>query len=168
MTNPKNLNEVFETVRTIGRITRTEKEADRMVVLLEQRADRVIQACSRLSRPRVFLQINEHPLITVGKDTFHNHLIKLAGGINISGREAIKYPKYSLEQVLRSKPDVLLITSMERGALAEKKKDRWKQWGQIPAVQRAGFISWIRICWTGLLPAWSTGWKPWPGPFIRS
>ena len=136
VTNPKNLNEVFETIRTIGRMTRTENEADRMVGLLEQRAERVIRACSRLSRPKVFLQINEQPLMTVGRDTFHNNLITLAAGINISGREAIKYPKYSLEQVLRSKPEVILITSMERGAPAEKKKERWNQWGQIPAVAK--------------------------------
>ncbi|MBI4766408.1 MAG: cobalamin-binding protein [Deltaproteobacteria bacterium] len=135
ITNPKNLDGVFETVKTIGRITKQVHRAEIMVRSLKRRADQIIQACLPLSRPRVFLQINEHPLITVGKDTFHHHLITLAGGINISGNDLIKYPKYSLEQVIRSKPDGLLITSMERGALAEKKKDRWRQWGQIPAVK---------------------------------
>ncbi len=136
VTNPKNLNEVFETVKTIGRITRQENRAESIVRSLKQRTDRVVQACSSLPRPRVFLEINENPLITVGKDTFHNHLIELAGGINISGKDPLAYPKYSLEQVLQSKPDVLLITSMERGVLAERKKDRWKQWDQIPAVKQ--------------------------------
>jgi iron complex transport system substrate-binding protein len=136
ITNPKNLNEVFETIKTIGRITKQENRSEIIVRSLKKRTDRVVQACLPLSRPRVFLQINEHPLITVGKNTFHNHLIKLAGGINISGNDLITYPKYSLEQVLQSKPEVLLITSMERGSLAEKKKDRWRQWGQIPAVKQ--------------------------------
>jgi len=136
VTNPKKLNEVFDTVKTIGRITQQQKRAESLVRSLKQRTDRVVQACLPLSHPRVFLQINEHPLITVGQDTFHNHLIKLAGGINISGKDPIAYPKYSLEQVLRSKPDVLLITSMERGVLAERKKDRWRQWSQIPAVKQ--------------------------------
>jgi iron complex transport system substrate-binding protein len=71
----------------------------------------------------------------VGKETFHNHLIKLAGGINISGEESIKYPKLSMEQVLRSNPEVILITTMERGVMAERKKDRWRQWNQIQAVK---------------------------------
>jgi iron complex transport system substrate-binding protein len=136
ITNPKNLDEVFETIKTIGRITKEEHRAEILVRSLKKRADSVIQACESLSRPRVFLQINEHPLITVGNDTFHNNLIKLAGGINISGNDSMKYPKYSLEQVLRSRPQVLLITSMERGVLAEKKKERWRQWGQIPAVKQ--------------------------------
>ncbi len=74
--------------------------------------------------------------MTVGRDTFHDNLIRLAGGINVSGEEAIKYPQYSLEQVLRHKPEVILITSMAREATAEKKKDRWKAWTHIPAVQQ--------------------------------
>ena len=134
ITNPKKLVDVFETIRTIGRITKKEKKAEILIGSLQKRMDRIVLACSRLPQPRVFLQINEHPLITVGRDTFHNNLIKLAGGINISGQDSIKYPKYSLEQVLRSRPDVILITSMERGVAAEKKKERWIHWDQIPAV----------------------------------
>ena len=107
-----------------------------LVRSLKKRADRIIQACSHLSHPRVFLQINENPLITVGQDTFHNNLIQLAGGINVSGQEAYKYPKYSLEQVLRLSPEVIVITSMERGAVAERKKERWQQWQQLPAVRQ--------------------------------
>jgi iron complex transport system substrate-binding protein len=135
VTNPKNLDEVFEVVKTIGRITRQENRAEIMVRSLKKRADWVVQACLPLSHPRVFLQINEHPLITVGKDTFHNSLIKQAGGINISGEESIKYPKLSMEQVLRANPEVILITTMERGVMAERKKDRWRQWDQLSAVK---------------------------------
>jgi len=135
ITNPKNLDEVFEAVKIIGHITKKENRAKNLIRSLKKRSNRVIQACLPLSHPRVFLQINEHPLITVGKDTFHNSLIKQAGGINISGKESIKYPKYSLEQVLRSNPEVILITSMERGVAAERKKERWRQWNQLQAVK---------------------------------
>jgi len=136
VTNPKNLNEVYETIETIGRMIKQEPRAVDLVRSLKKRADRIIQACSHLSHPRVFLQINEHPLITVGKDTFHHNLIQLAGGINLSGQETLKYPKYSLEQVLRLSPEVILITSMERGVVAERKKERWQQWKQLPAVRQ--------------------------------
>jgi iron complex transport system substrate-binding protein len=135
VTNPKNLDEIYETIRTIGRVTKEEKKADQLVHSLRKRAERVIAASFSLPKPRIFLQINEHPLISVGRDTFHNHLIQLAGGINISGDSAVKYPKYSIEQVLRSDPDVILITSMERGVAAERKRERWKQWKELQAVK---------------------------------
>jgi iron complex transport system substrate-binding protein len=133
--NPKNLTQVYETMMVIGRVTRKVEKAEALVRSLKKRSDRIIQACSGLGHPRVFLQINENPLITVGKETFHNNLIQLAGGINISGQEAIKYPTYSLEQVLRLNPEIILITSMERGAVAELKKKRWQQWKQLSAVK---------------------------------
>jgi iron complex transport system substrate-binding protein len=136
VTNPKNLNEVYETIETIGRKIQKGPRAMDLVQSLKKRADRIIQACSPLPHPRVFLQINESPLITVGRDTFHNSLIQLAGGINISGQEASKYPKVSLEQVLRLSPEVIVITSMERGGAAERKKERWQQWRQLPAVRQ--------------------------------
>ncbi len=132
--HPRNLPEVFETILQIGRVTRTETQAQILVRSLRARADRIIRACAPLPRPRVFLQINDQPLITVGQPTFHHHLITLAGGVNISGPETIAYPKYSLEQVLRVRPEVILITTMERGANAERKKDFWKSWDRIPAV----------------------------------
>jgi iron complex transport system substrate-binding protein len=135
VTNPKNLNQVYETMMAIGRVTGQTERAAALVRSLKKRSDRIIQACSGLAHPRVFLQINENPLITVGKETFHNNLIQLAGGINISGQETIKYPTYSLEQVLHLNPDVILITSMERGAVAELKKKRWQQWKQLSAVR---------------------------------
>jgi len=135
LTNPRNLNETYETIRTVGRITLREKRAEELVLSLKKRAEGVARAVSGLPRPRVFLQINEHPLISVGRETFHHHLIQLAGGINICGDAEMKYPKYSIEQVLKADPEVILITSMERGVAAEKKKDRWRQWPQISAVK---------------------------------
>jgi iron complex transport system substrate-binding protein len=136
ITNPRNLEEVFQTILEIGRITRREGQARTLARDLRRRAERVMSMTAGLPRPRVFLQINEQPLMTVGRDTFHDNLIRLAGGVNVSGGEAIKYPQYSLEQVLRHKPDVIIITSMAREATAEKKKDRWKAWTHIPAVQQ--------------------------------
>ena len=78
--HPRNLPEVFETILQIGRVTRTEAQAQILVRSLRARADRIIRACAPLPRPRVFLQINDQPLITVGRPTFHHHLITLAGG----------------------------------------------------------------------------------------
>lgn len=135
VTHPRNLNETYETIQIIGRVTRQGPRAEKLVRSLRKRADEVTSTVSQLPRPRVFLQINEHPLISVGRETFHHHLIQLAGGSNICGDSEVKYPKYSIEQVLRSDPEVIIITSMERGMAAEKKKERWRQWGQISAVK---------------------------------
>ena len=49
--------------------------------------------------------------------------------------EPITYPRISLEEVIRRKPDVIVISSMERGGRFEKARQEWFQWKSIPAVQ---------------------------------
>ena len=49
--------------------------------------------------------------------------------------EPITYPRLSLEEVIRKRPEVILISSMERGGRFEKARQDWLKWTSIPAVQ---------------------------------
>jgi iron complex transport system substrate-binding protein len=49
--------------------------------------------------------------------------------------EPITYPRISLEEVIRRKPDVIVISSMERAGRFEKARQEWFEWKSIPAVQ---------------------------------
>ena len=50
--------------------------------------------------------------------------------------EPITYPRLSLEEVIRKQPEVILISSMERGGRFEKARQDWLKWAAIPAVQK--------------------------------
>ena len=52
---------------------------------MRKRRQRVIALTRNLPRPRVFLQIGEAPIVTVGKGSFGDDLIRLAGGDNVAG-----------------------------------------------------------------------------------
>jgi iron complex transport system substrate-binding protein len=73
--------------------------------------------------------------MTVNKNTYHHDLIRLAGGRNMSEDEPITYPRISLEDVILRKPDVIIISSMERGGRFEKARQAWLRWKSIPAVK---------------------------------
>ena len=49
--------------------------------------------------------------------------------------EPVNYPRISLEEVIRRKPEVIVISSMERGGRFEKARQEWIEWKSIPAVQ---------------------------------
>ncbi len=49
--------------------------------------------------------------------------------------EPINYPRISLEEVIRKKPEVIIISSMERRARFERARQEWLQWTSIPAVK---------------------------------
>ncbi len=56
-----------------------------------------------------------------------HHTTLAAGGV--------PYPRFSREQVLNLKPDVMIITSMARDAVFEEVKAYWSQWPGMPAVR---------------------------------
>jgi iron complex transport system substrate-binding protein len=73
--------------------------------------------------------------MTINKDSFLHDLIQLAGGRNMAEDEPITYPRISLEEVIKRKPEVIIISSMERGGRFEAARLEWLKWASIPAVK---------------------------------
>jgi ABC-type Fe3+-hydroxamate transport system substrate-binding protein len=84
-----------------------------------------------LSRPRVFVQIGEKPLVVAGGDSFIDDVVSCAGGINIA--HEVKTSVYSREEVVRRNPDIILIAKM--GMAGEREKAAWVRYETIRAVQ---------------------------------
>jgi iron complex transport system substrate-binding protein len=133
--NPRNVRDVISTIKDIGDLCGVPEKAGRLVDELNKRLDSIESLVASADKPMVFLQINVSPIMTVNKNTFQNDLIKLAGGINMCADEPITYPRISIEEVIRKKPDIIIITSMEKGGEFEKAKADWMEWPIIPAVK---------------------------------
>ena len=133
--NPRNVQEVIETIKEVGSICGVPQTAKLQSQKLASRVDRIVQKTKFLRKPLVFVQIQIKPIMTVNRETFHHDLIRLAGGRNMTENEPITYPRISLEEVIRRKPEVILISSMEREGRFEKARLEWFKWTSIPAVQ---------------------------------
>ena len=81
-----------------------------------------------------FFQIDAAPIISAGSETFIDHLISRAGGINLAAGDT-PYPRYSWEDILRMQPDIVIIASMAGGYSEDELKKSWRRWHQIPAVK---------------------------------
>jgi iron complex transport system substrate-binding protein len=135
LVNPRHVSKVIETIAIIGSVCGVALQGDRAANRLKARMDRVLAKVMGRERPLVFLQINIKPIMTVNQNTFHHDLIRLAGGMNMTAHEPITYPRFSLEEVIRRKPEVILVSSMERGGRFEKARQAWMTWPSIPAVK---------------------------------
>jgi iron complex transport system substrate-binding protein len=133
--NPRNIRQTIDTVAIVGRLCGVPKKANALSTQLSQRVDHIIDHTKSKRKPLVFLQINLRPIMTINKDTFLHDLIQLAGGRNMAEKEPITYPRISLEEVIRKKPDVIIISSMERGGRFEAARLEWLKWTSIPAVK---------------------------------
>ena len=133
--DPKNLNAVLETIIQLGQLLGADQKADDIVFDLRTRVERVkSMVATSPHKPRVFFQIGVSPIVSAGTETYIHELIVMAGGKNLA-EGSVPYPRYSREQVLGLSPDVLMITSMARGASFERVKKQWSKWPSMPAVR---------------------------------
>jgi iron complex transport system substrate-binding protein len=133
--NPRNVRDAVLTIALLGELCGVEQKAEVLAAELTRRVDKVVRMTASREKPLVFLQINLHPIMTVNSRTIHHDLIRLAGGRNMTAREPITYPRISMEEIIRRQPDIILISSMERGGRFEYARKEWLRWTSIPAVK---------------------------------
>jgi len=134
--NPRKVNQLLDTIERLGEICGVPDRAERLVNDLRERVMRVVKAVRNKGRPLVLLVINVRPLMSVNRNTIHHDIIQLAGGRNMTGDQPITYPKLNMEAVVKRKPDVIIISCMERGGEYEKARNQWFRWSTLPAVQK--------------------------------
>jgi iron complex transport system substrate-binding protein len=132
---PRNVEDVIRSVGHLGQLVGREKEGVEIIQEMKRRRERVVELTLGLPRPRVFLQIGEAPVVTVGKNSFADDLIRLAGGDNVAGNEKEMYPRFGMEEILKRSPEVILISSMNPRWNYQKAFQEWSRWKTIPAVK---------------------------------
>ncbi len=134
--NPRRVTQVLEAIERVGEICGIARRARVRVGFLRERVERVKEAVRGRDRPLVLLVINAKPLMSVNRGTTHHDIIELAGGRNLAEDQPVTYPRLSLEEVIRRGPEVIIISSMEKGGEYERARREWFQWRAIPAVQK--------------------------------
>lgn len=133
--NPRKVMDMVSTIREVGKLCGAEKKAQKLASRIEIRMRRISRKTAGIEKPLVFLQINIKPMMSVNRNTYHHDVIRLAGGRNMTGDEPITYPRISLEEVLQRNPEVIIISSMERGGRYEKARRSWYRWATLRAVK---------------------------------
>jgi len=132
---PKNFDDILKSIAHIGQVVNREKEARMIIEGMRKRSQRVIELTKGLPRPKVFIQIGDAPVVTVGKGSFADDLIRLAGGENIAKKEKEVYPRFGMEEILKRSPEVIVISSMNPKGDYQKILQEWTRWKTLPAVK---------------------------------
>jgi len=121
-------------VTLIGRLLGDSAQAATVEDSVQRTLDRVRSATAGLPTPTVFWHIWDAPLITIGRGSYMNELIEIAGGRNVYANMPDVSPTVGIEDVLRRSPQYI-ITGPE-GSMKIKSDPRWSI---APAV-RSGRI----------------------------
>ena len=117
VTNPTSLADVFKNLRQLASVFGTTETAEKSISELEGRVGFVSHSVSNYlasHKPeRVFVQISNEPLFTVGRDSFLNSIIEQAGGKSVTTDVASAYPKLSKETASALNPDAIVLSESE-------------------------------------------------------
>ncbi|HON59897.1 MAG TPA: cobalamin-binding protein, partial [Smithella sp.] len=133
--NPSGAEKILRSIERLGAVTGRREAARQLSGRLRGRLDAIRTRAAGEKKPRVFFQIGLEPLITAGGGTLIDEAIALAGGVNVAGKDAARYPRYSAEGVMARAPDVILFAPMAQDREFTAVKNFWKRFPEIPAVK---------------------------------
>jgi iron complex transport system substrate-binding protein len=112
------------TVLLLGTILRDSARAKTVVDSVYRTLDSVRTATAKLTRPSIFWQIWDAPVITIGAGSFMNELVDIAGGKNVYADIAGPSAQVSLEDISRRNPDFILAGPIGKKHIAAD--PRWR------------------------------------------
>lgn len=115
VSDPSNIEELFNSIIEIGRLVFREKEASDLISQMKIKIAQIrikSKSIPQDKRPKVFIEIWNDPLMTAGEGSFVDELISLAGGINIAYDVPRAYSYFSPEQVIKRNPDCIILGYM--------------------------------------------------------
>jgi len=135
--NFEKINELYEAIQIIGAATGKQREANELVCDITARLNKISGLVGTNDKIKVLWVVQREPLRVAGRDTFVNEMIELAGGKNAIGPTLHKYPPIGAEQIIASKPDVIIEPAMNQGDPAGQQASALQYWSKFRNVPAA-------------------------------
>ena len=126
-----NLADVAKGLRTIGALAGTQEPAEKAAIAYERDIERLRAEYSGEASIGIFLQINDRPLYTVNGRQIMSEVLTLCGGRNVFAELNELAPQISVEAVIATNPQVILIT----GDSQPESLTQWRRWKTLIAVR---------------------------------
>ena len=133
--NPQNVAEVVTSIQKIGEVTFSSPYARKIAGGMKERIQEIQNRVRGRPQFRVLHILNFDPLISAGKGTFVDDLIRLGGGRNLAEKAQGRYPRFSMEEVLAQDPEVILLASMKSQDPMTEQRKWWERWKTVSAAK---------------------------------
>jgi iron complex transport system substrate-binding protein len=134
---PRTFEDVFAVIETMGLLADCREGADETVRIMKEKLEEAALLYAEGTKPTVYWELSEEPLISAGKGSFVGEALSRGGGINIFEDLEKDWPLISGEEVLIRRPEWIL-TGDDHGrpegfALRPG-------WAEIPAVKNGRIV----------------------------
>ncbi|TNF66715.1 MAG: hypothetical protein EP298_08505 [Gammaproteobacteria bacterium] len=132
--NATSLRSVVSLITKLGELIGLKPQADQMAKEFLEKLKQLKP--KKPSHKRVFVQLSELPLYTIGGKGFMNEIISYCGGKNIYQSVAKEAFEVSVESVVLKNPDVILVTqNLVNGSTKLLTSTLWQRYPKLSAVE---------------------------------
>ena len=131
--NDDSLDGIEQSIALIGARTGEQEAAHRLLGAIQTHIEAVRARLERTKPRTVVMLVGHQPMVAVGRGTFLDDLLHLAGGDNIADLSAQNWPRLSIEYIIAMRPAVILDGAM--GSDANTPAGFWARYPTIPAVR---------------------------------
>lgn len=133
---------LYNSIRVVGDATGTQVRATQLIGSIRSGLDRIHKSVAGLRRTRMMFVLGRSSnrldgLVVVGKASYLNDVIDVAGGENVFHDALAPYPMVPLEEVIARNPDVILDMGdmSEGGGVSEEyKRNVLSLWQREPVI----------------------------------
>ena len=132
---PTSLEEIYQTIREVGRVTDRSQRAEAIIDNMEKRLQAIVKRAAQLSRrPTVYIEV-DLPTWTIGKKSFITEAFYLCGARNLFDDVQKRALQASKETIIARNPDIILTYTVSASVIRQR-----PGWDQIKAVQHGRIL----------------------------
>ncbi len=137
--DPKTIDGIAADLARLGALTGTETQARVQADAFRARLGALHARFALAPRVRVFYEVWNAPLYTIGGAHLITQAIAVCGGDNVFAALALPAPAVSIEAVLAARPDAIIAGA--EGGVRPPWLDDWRRWTALPAVARGNLFA---------------------------
>jgi iron complex transport system substrate-binding protein len=131
------LDQVLGSLDALGRHVGRRAEAAAQIETIRSAWREIEQQVSGRPRVRAVLVLQRDPLYLVGRGSFIDDMLRVAGGENAAAVFDEPYPRVAMEWLIDAAPEVILDATEDAGDAAL----HWSRWPSLPAVSSGRAVS---------------------------
>jgi iron complex transport system substrate-binding protein len=136
--DPKDIPAVLRDIQLVGDATGSSAIASQLTASMRKRMDDVAARVRGLTAPRVFYELDATDPAkpyTTGPGSWHDQALLIAGGTNVAASAKSPWVQFSVEELLKADPEIILLGDAAYGVSPEAAKSR-VGWSGLTASKR--------------------------------
>jgi iron complex transport system substrate-binding protein len=129
--DPQTFDQAYDGIKRLGVAINAQEAAEKVVADMQAAVKEVTDKVAKATaKPKVYYEVWDEPLMTVGAGTYIDDMIRIAGGINVAA-DTKGWATVNAELIAKANPDIIIASSAD----IEGKIKARPTWAEFKAVK---------------------------------